>query len=327
MNAKNGTNSASFTPGNHRPTVLFIGGLGRSGSTLLELSLATDRRVVSLGEVVHLWERSLLDNELCGCNVIFSRCIFWQSLGDIAYGGWSKVDANHVLSLKKRVDRTIRTPQLATGLGSKSWRDDVLEYGSYYDKLYKAAQQHTGAEVVVDSSKQASLPYVLKKASSVDLRVLHSVRDSRAVAYSWTKTVSRPEAQHDESSLMTRYSPPTAAVKWLQHNLVVEAVRLVGLPTLRMRYEDWVAKPESTVTSVLAFAGLQPRPNPHLTDTWVNLVEAHTCSGNPMRFTTGRVNIRKDDKWRTALPSHSNAVVTLLTAPLLGAYRYGRLFR
>ena len=46
--------------------VVFLGGLGRSGTTLLERMLGEVPGVCALGEVVHLWQRDVRDNESCG---------------------------------------------------------------------------------------------------------------------------------------------------------------------------------------------------------------------------------------------------------------------
>jgi len=51
--------------------VLFLAGLGRSGTTLLERALAELPGVQPLGEVIHLWERSVQGDELCGCGEAF----------------------------------------------------------------------------------------------------------------------------------------------------------------------------------------------------------------------------------------------------------------
>lgn len=302
--------------------VLFIGGLGRSGSTVFELSLGTDDRVVALGEVLHLWQRSLIDGEPCGCGQIFSDCDFWKDVGKIAFGGWEHVVARDVLSLRNRIDRTVRVPQLWMKTGSRTWRRAVEEYASYYSRIYRAAAIVAGGTIVIDSSKQASLPYVLRYAQGIDLRVLHCVRDSRAVAYSWSKNVFRPESQTGGATYMTRYPPALSALKWLQHNSVVDGLNLRGVPTRRVRYEDWVSAPVETVQSALEFGQLSRRDNPSLSDEWVDLPMAHTCSGNPMRFTRGRVEIRRDEKWREDLPARSRRLVTALTSPGLAAYGY-----
>lgn len=90
--------------------VLFVGGLGRSGSTLLELILAQHPDVCAVGEVVHLWERALGGDERCGCGERFTACDFWQRVGEHAFGGWSAVDRDDVLALKATVDRTRHIP-------------------------------------------------------------------------------------------------------------------------------------------------------------------------------------------------------------------------
>src|SRR5689334_1038555 len=183
--------------------VLFLGGLGRSGTTLLERLLGELRGVCPLGEVVHLWERDVRDDERCACGDPFSRCEFWQAVGAKAFGGWDSVDVERVLALRQAVERTRLIPALAL-----SWRrtDEVAEYCESYARVYRAAAEISGARVVVDSSKHAALAFCLRQASSVDLRVAHVVRDSRGVAYSWTKRVGRPESP-DPGAEMTRYTP------------------------------------------------------------------------------------------------------------------------
>ena len=55
---------------------------------------------------------------------------------------------------------------------------------------------------------------------------------------------------------------------------------------------------------------------------WAELAATHTASGNPMRFTTGRVRIRYDATWQTAMLAGNRRTVTALTLPLLMRYGY-----
>ncbi len=306
-----------------RPRVLFIGGIGRSGTTVLERSLGTDPRVVSLGEVTHLWQRSLLDGELCGCGLAFRECEFWRRVGDQGFGGWDRVDAARLVDLKDRLDRSRHTPRYATGAGAAKWRDDLQEYADHYRRVYSAALEVSGAQVAIDSSKQASLPHILL-GQGIDLSVLHCVRDSRAVAYSWMQKVTRPEGRAgEERQYMKQYSPATIAGKWNLHNAVVDALALRGHRPLRLRYEDWVDDPVGSVARVLAFAGLAVEGDSgRIGATWVDLAPAHTCSGNPMRFTVGRVDIRRDQRWEQGLSRRDRTLVTALTWPFLLRYGY-----
>ena len=65
--------------------VLYLGGLGRSGTTLVERLLGELPNVCALGEVVHLWQRDIVDDERCGCGESFSRCAFWTAVGKRDY--------------------------------------------------------------------------------------------------------------------------------------------------------------------------------------------------------------------------------------------------
>src|SRR2546430_17108956 len=80
--------------------VLYIGGLGRSGTTLLERLLGELPGACALGEVVHLWDRDVRDDERCACGRPFSGCDFWRAVGERAFGGWDRVDVGPGLALR-----------------------------------------------------------------------------------------------------------------------------------------------------------------------------------------------------------------------------------
>lgn len=189
-------------------------------------------------------------------------------------------------------------------------------------QLYQAAATISGARMVIDSSKQPSLVAALLTSERLDVRVLHCVRDSRAVAHSWTKQVRRPEARDDAGAFMTRYSPATTARHWNIHNGAADALRLLGARVERVRYEDFVEDAPATVTRIQRFAGLVPGPPAGLTRHTVEMAPQHRCSGNPMRFSTGLVAVRRDDAWRTAMSARDQRTVSLLRAPLLRRYGY-----
>jgi hypothetical protein len=302
--------------------VLFLGGLGRSGTTLLERLLAELPGACAAGELVHLWQRGVAGNERCGCTLPFAECPFWTAVGKAAFGGWDTVDLDRIASLQQRVERTRDVPVLAAPRLPEEFRAAVVEYAGYYQRLYTAIAAVSGAEVVIDSSKHASLAFCLRWRSDLDLRVLHVVRDSRAVAYSWTKEVQRPEAEPGE--LMTRYSPSRSALLWNADNLALELLGRVGTPVQRMRYEDLTSNPATTFAAVTDFAGLSvPAEQADLLrQGTAQLGRSHTVAGNPMRFRTGPTRIREDASWRTNLASKDRRVVSALTAPLLARYGY-----
>jgi hypothetical protein len=301
---------------------LFVGGLGRSGSTLLELILAQHPDVCAIGEVVHLWERALGGDERCGCGDRFTACAFWQRIGAVAFGGWSNVDREEVLALKSQVDRTRYVPRLARGRLTGDQLAVVRRYADHYTRIYRAAAEVSGAQLVVDSSKHASLAFALRWAEDLDLRVVHLIRDSRAVAYSWAKQVRRPEVVDGEAYMPT-FSPFTVSGLWTAQNAAFQLLASRG-PVLRLRYEDFTADPRAAVRQVRAFAGLPDDPTALrvLDDPPVAPLRIHSIAGNPLRFSDAPIRVRRDDAWRAALPRRSRAVVSAATLPLRLRYGY-----
>lgn len=301
--------------------MLYIGGSGRSGSTLLERLLGAVPGVATLGEVVHLPTRGLVEHETCGCGEPLARCPFWGPVGEEAFGGWDAVDGLEWQALQHRVDRNRFVPLLAVPARA-AFRRDLADHVDRLEALYLAAARVSGATVLVDSSKHASTAFALRHATAVDVRFVHLVRDSRGVAYSWTKEVERPETATGE--LMGTYSPVSAAGWWDAFNVMLTALRATGAPIHRVRYEDVMADPSIALRRVLATTGLELAPgwDDFLTPEGARLGPVHSVAGNPMRFRTGTIPLRRDDAWRDALPAADRRLVTALTSPFLAAYGY-----
>lgn len=309
-------------------TVLFIGGIGRSGSTLLEQALAGIPGVLALGEVVHLWQRGIRDDENCACGQPFSACEFWREVGRRAFGGWQRVDVSEVHRLRDRVDHVRKVPAMVLPVMTARVRGDRAAYAHYYRRVYWAAADVAGATVVVDSSKQASMPHILAGQPGIDLRLLHCVRDARAVCYAWTKTVERPD-RRGSTVYMDRYSEREMAMMWGAHNAAMDLTRHWDVPRSRMRYEDLVADLGGAVRLALETVGLEvcPESLAHIGPDSLTMSQTHTVAGNPMRFGTGVVPVRRDDEWQARMPTGRRRMVTALTWPLLARYGYLRTAR
>lgn len=307
------------------PQVLYVGGLGRSGSTLLERAIAQLPGVTGAGEVVYLWERGIANNERCGCGEHFWDCPFWSSVGQLAFDGWDNVDVDRVRELASRVDDVKFVPRMLLGLENARFRADLAEYVDYFSRLYAAIKQVSGCDVVVDSSKITSLVYVLNHSKPMRLSMVHIVRDARAVAYSWTKIVKRPEITSG-AAYMPRYSPGYMAMLYDGHHLLLEMLRKRGVPTVRIRYEDFTQNPEASLRAVADLVGRRFEPERVLGDApaTLRLPVMHTVSGNPSRFKSGDIAVRRDDAWRKQMPRRQRILVGAVTAPIQAMYGYFR---
>jgi Sulfotransferase domain len=307
--------------GDRRVTVLCTGGVGRSGSTLLVRMLGQLPGHVTIGELVYVWELGLLRDHRCGCGAQFSQCPFWSEVGRLAFGGWDALDLDEMLALKRAVDGTRRIPLLVAPWIVPGFRRRLVRYAEILASIYAAIAEVSGAEVIVDSSKHPSTLYVLRRTPGIHLRALQLIRDPRGVAYSWSKEMERPERP---GVAFPRWPARTVSRRWITGNLLVAALARLGVPVLRMRYEDLVQDPAGELDRVFRDTQGSPLPGApaFLRGEEIELAPTHTLAGNPMRFRTGRMQLRADEAWRTSLPASKRRLVGALTWILRRRYGY-----
>lgn len=303
--------------------ILYIAGWGRSGSTLLDRMLGQIPGMFSAGEVREIWQRGCAEDRLCGCGAGFSGCEFWASVGEEAFGGWGNLDLGEVMRLRNRLDRGWSSPALLARRPPGIAEADIRAYAKALERLYRAVQKLSGARVIVDSSKLASHALLLRRIPSADVRIVHLVRDSRGVVFSWQKRVSRPDGRQD-GDLMHRYDAASASARWVFYNALARRTKALGMPYLLLRYEDLVADPATQLQRVLQHAGVPygERALSFLQEGRVALGVDHTVDGNPMRFQRGAVNLRVDDEWRSKMQQSQRLIVSAITSPLLASYGY-----
>jgi sulfotransferase family protein len=306
-----------------RTKILYIAGLGRSGSTLFDRMLGQIPGFFSVGELREIWHRGLQQNALCGCGLQFRACPFWTKVGERAFGGWDTVDAEAVQNLATSVDKHRWVPFLARpGLWGRFDRR-VNRYLEYLRPVYQAIQEVGDTRVIIDSSKAPSSALVVLRMAELDVRILHLVRDSRGVAYSWTKTIVRPDIV-GETVYVNRFHPVRIGSRWLTRNAMAELLSRRPPRGVRVQYEQMVRQPRAEIERVMAAIDepVGPEDLAFVRGDEVILNPNHTVMGNPARMRDGLTALRLDEEWRTNLPPRQSGIVTALTWPLLRRYGY-----
>ena len=315
-------------PSNAQPRVkiLFIGGFGRSGTTILDNVLGQVEGFFSAGETLYIWDRSFIEDRLCGCRRPFSQCPTWQSIAaEIGPRGDTDKERHEELQAWVGVRESLTPKRVA--LASRRRQDPdslpgVADYRARMVEVYRTIQRQTGCEVIVDSSKSPGHGYLLQGSPELDAYAVHIVRDPRAVAFSWQKKkVYDPSG--DKPMMMSRHSPARSSKLWNTWNLATEAVwKKSPDQYMRILYEDFMADPHSILQQVLDHIGASQASLDFVRGNQVSMGEIHALAGNPSRFNDGTVELRRDDRWRNDQPAWHRRLVTLLTYPLLRRYGY-----
>lgn len=294
--------------------VLYIGGIGRNGSTILGNILGSISGFIHIGELMYFFDRGILENWECGCGNLFNNCPFWQKI--VTKLNISKNEAQKMVFLK---ENGFRSRHLF--LPEKE-RKKKLEYMSGYlnnlKKIYSIIRDDTWCDWIIDSSKFPSHAYFLSQIENIDLYILHLVRDPRAVAYSWWKRPKKLGSQIQK--VMPRIHPIRTALVWLEWNFLFQNIWGKSPKYMFLRFEDFTQRPLVTLKNILQWLQV---PSKVLDSLFINENEVrisiqHTVSGNPVRFNKGTIKIIQTSSetnfaW--------NTIVLLITAPLM--FRYG----
>jgi hypothetical protein len=308
--------------------VLYIAGSGRSCTTLLGHILGQVKRFCFIGEAMYGW-RSLGDR-LCGCGVPLENCGFWNAVRREASGD-GLVDPSEFFGL----GRLARWRHLPLTLLPARERRLEARFGRHWrgcERLYETAAGLSGADVVVDSSK--SVPYLrmLSLLPGLDVRVVHVVRDARAVAHSWKR--QKPAPDRSRAPYMRYRGPVRSALAWSVSNVGAELFAGPPARYLRIRYEDFALHPRRSVERILrmvtasrsAYAAAGCAAGglalPFSDERTVELRPTHSIKGNPDRLQTGPVEVRLDDRWRIEMTPADRRLVTALSWPFLAHYGY-----
>lgn len=214
--------------------VLFILGIGRSGSTMLDLMLGSHSEGFSLGEiskVPEIYQRNPTPSAFC------PNSSFWEER-------FTQVEARHLaMGLSgQRLHRLIPL-KLEKAVREFTHTDAVLNpYTLLFDKIPKS--------LLVDSSKYPD--WVGRRLQAreftggrIQAYICHMVRDGRAVLNSYLRAYPNLSVRQ-------------VSQRWLDNLLACEAIfdRFPYDYKMQVRYEELATKSEQTMQKVCEWLGL-----------------------------------------------------------------------
>jgi hypothetical protein len=250
------------SPEQGRPRVVFIAGLGHSGTTLLDLMLGAHSAMVGLGEV----DRTLTgsgssaspssESPGCACGEQGASCPLWSEVA--------------------------RSPGI---------QDAENPHQRYTRMLEVLRSLHDDHVMAVDSSKRLKALESLRTHPALDVRVIFLVRDVRSFIVSSLDNISRKRRIDPDYPALSRFGQ---ARLWARENRRIRGyLEHHRLPFFQLGYEELCLMPEATTRRLCQFLGLDWEPS--MLD--LSRSRSHVLRGNRMRFKAGESGLNYDWRW------------------------------
>ena len=300
---------------NSQVKVLYIAGFERSGSTIVNRVLGQIDGFVAWGELRDIWEHGIIENRPCTCGASFADCPAWQNIFNEAFNGTDKIDTLEMSKLQKKA-RLMVLPHYFKLLKDKFFKQKVSQYLTNLEKLYQAIKITTGSQVIVDSTKASWYGYVLGLLPSIDLYVVHVVRNPKGVCYSLEQHKSKGEVTSQW------YNPLHASLSWNLKNYAVEMLLNFSKKRyLRINYEDFIVNPKPTVEQILELLNEKVTELPFIDRSTVKMGTDHIVTGSPSsRSDIGIVKLQLDERWKQKMKLRDKVLVTCTTCLLSKKY-------
>lgn len=294
---------------------IYIAGFERSGTTVLGNILATASGVENVGELEYLQKPTDRAGRECGCGRPIESCELWKRVVSDP-----SLDLARWHLLRKSTTRTRHIPKLI-----RRWRDDDKppEYAVHLAQLYRCIGEG-GRRAVVDSTKRLGAAFSAAVAPGVRTRVIHLVRDPRAVAFSRLSRAKR-HGPTGEGATMVRHSVADTAKNWLLYNVSLEVTMRLSCSSDHyriLRYEDLMSEPKRECIKLATWLGLEPDSIAFQGHSTIDLRPTHTVRGNPNRFSSGVTDLVSDDQWKHELSARDRRIASTICSPLLRRHQY-----
>lgn len=300
--------------------VVYIAGVGRSGSTVLDSVLGNHPLIQSVGELSRLSNDAWIQNFYCSCGKRSDDCPFWSAVRQ----SWCSVNGGVTVQEYNKLQGEVENFHQWPSMLRAHWKDS-REFQVYAEQtvlLLKAIQTVSGCAVIVDSSKAVERALALSLIPDIDLRIIQLVRDPRGVVWSHKKAFAK-DLENGLPRDIRSQPAWRAALYWCRINLHADWLRRRLGPdkALFLRYEDFMLDTPSALRTIGNFIGVDLENVQHTINDGGKLYFDHTIAGNRVRM-KGELKLKYDQEWRQKLSAGDRRVTEILTSWLMARYGY-----
>jgi len=252
-------------------SIVYVLGHGRSGSTVLDMTLAERLNGISLGQFVGLAQMvSRSDHDRCSCGESLSNCPRWAPVVSSERNNLSSYIGNPFFLRGDRFKQAVRV--IARCAGRFAPPDEVA--CDHQRQLLAGIPTLGSNRIFVDSSKNINRFIALQSLPQTRVHTVFLMRDLAGVIASKRKVKSARRA----GTVM-------AAASWAYQNLLCAILfRTTDGPKVFVRFEELIIDPERTLACIVKSAQIPTESQGIAAPSGSNSGALHMASGNSIRL-------------------------------------------
>ncbi|MDN3492046.1 sulfotransferase [Winogradskyella bathintestinalis] len=287
--------------------VIYIIGLNRSGSTLLDNILSYHEQVMSVGELHNLngyyckTGFGRRQNWLCSCNSEVKECSFWSKvIKDTSFSKefitkledtkYYKTDILSSYFIKKNFHKNIQHTQ--NNLTGETFANNTWA-------LYESVFRHSKKNIIIDSSKEISEAYFINKYKKSNIKFLLIERDIWEVVFSKRKRIANFTTEYKQKLGIKEnsiYKDILLSYKKAKQNKVIakEILTKENADIKVVKYSCLAKAPNEVLNEICDFLKISSINIPQ--EMGIGSRITHTIHGSPSRYEKKKIKL--DERWR-----------------------------
>lgn len=282
------------------PTILYIMGAGRSGSTVLSIILGTHPKIEAVGEI-KAWHRY---KGLPRDHIDKRNYQFWHNvLNCYVYLKGANPNFEQLNVICNQIEAHNK---LLWHLFHKLPFAIVNDYYEHINFLISSIKTISKKDIILDSSKNICRALFLLTFLSNKVKVIHLIRDPRGTLWSFMKKNVEQKSK----------KPIKAIIDYIAINSAASLIRyLFKKHVIKVRYEDIEKNPGKAISNIADFVGLTPM---HLIER-LNSKDVfeikYLIDGNRVRK-NHTIKFHADEEWKSKLPIIHKMLCSLIACPI-----------
>ncbi|CAK8722779.1 hypothetical protein KKHLCK_12045 [Candidatus Electrothrix laxa] len=309
--------------------IIYIVSDVRSGSSMLDNMISNHPEASTVGELHQLYTHIHYPNtmpwgDMCTCQEHLTECHVWRKVFNNyqkQYGvRYDELDARVPLKYRSIFYHMLMilaffTPikKIRAKLLCKLYRQkEIKAVGKTCYKLFRIFMTVNNVEIVIDSSKTTRNLHalILAKPDDIELKVIHIIRDGRAVLFS---KIKRLNEKSQRMGTVIKIASPKLVLSWAYANLQIKMYEtLTGSSNfITIKYEDLINETENILLKISEISEIS------YNEKMIKLSgqDKHNIGGTPHRFTWHEgTKITSDDRWKTALSKKNKFIYCIFGA-------------